>query len=140
MPNKEGNFAIITVVPETGPNDVTTKDLVHDVRSLSDKNGVDLLVTGSTAVNIDISDRLNDAIPMFAVLIVGFAFVLLTIVFRSLLVPLVAVAGFMLTMTATLGICVFVLQDGNLIDFSKYLKKGRYSRSCRFYRLGFCSG
>ena len=51
MPNKEGNFAIITVVPETGPNDVATKDLVKEVRSLSDKNGVDLLVTGSTAVN-----------------------------------------------------------------------------------------
>ena len=44
MPNKEGNFAIITVVPETGPNDAATKDLVKDVRSLSDKNGVDLLV------------------------------------------------------------------------------------------------
>ncbi|CAI6232834.1 hypothetical protein NRS6120_03175 [Bacillus subtilis] len=98
-----------------------------------------MLVTGSTAVNIDISDRLNDAIPVFAVLIVGFAFVLLTIVFRSLLVPLVAVAGFMLTMTATLGICVFVLQDGNLIDFFKIPEKGRYSPSCRFYRLGFCS-
>ncbi|MEC4200175.1 MMPL family transporter [Bacillus sp. AAVF1] len=116
MPNKEGNFAIITVVPETGPNDVATKDLVKEVRSLSDKNGVDLLVTGSTAVNIDISDRLNDAIPV--------AFVLLTIVFRSLLVPLVAVAGFVLTMTATLGICVFVLQDGNLIDFFKIPEKG----------------
>ncbi|TDO09333.1 putative membrane protein YdfJ with MMPL/SSD domain [Bacillus subtilis] len=124
MPNKEGNFAIITVVPTTGPNDAATKDLVKDVRSLSDKNGVDLLVTGSTAVNIDISDRLNDAIPVFAVLIVGFAFVLLTIVFRSLLVPLVAVAGFILTMTATLGICVFVLQDGNLIDFFKIPEKG----------------
>lgn len=123
-PNKEENFAIITVVPTTGPNDVATKDLVKDVRSLSDKNGVDLLVTGSTAVNIDISDRLNDAIPVFAVLIVGFAFVLLTIVFRSLLVPLVAVAGFILTMTATLGICVFVLQDGNLIDFFKIPEKG----------------
>ncbi|PNB54077.1 hypothetical protein C1X64_33320, partial [Pseudomonas sp. GW456-E7] len=93
-------------------------------RSLSDKNGVDLLVTGSTAVNIDISDRLNDAIPVFAVLIVGFAFILLTIVFRSLLVPLVAVAGFILTMTATLGICVFVLQDGNFIDFFKIPEKG----------------
>ena len=65
----------------SSPNDVATKDLVKEVRSLSDKNGVDLLVTGSTAVNIDISDRLNDAIPVFAVLIVGFAFVLLTIVF-----------------------------------------------------------
>lgn len=124
MPNAKGDFAIITVVPTTGPNDKATKDLVQDVRSLADQNGVDLLVTGSTAVNIDISDRLNDAIPVFALLIVGFAFILLTIVFRSLLVPLVAVAGFILTMTATLGICVFVLQDGNLIDLFNIPEKG----------------
>lgn len=114
IPNKKGDFAIITVVPTTGPNDPTTKDLVKDVRNLSDKKGVDLLVTGPTAVNIDISDRLNDAIPIFAALIVGFAFILLTVVFRSLLVPLVAVVGFLLTLTATLGLSVFILQDGNL--------------------------
>lgn len=71
-------------MPETGPNDKATKELVQDIRKRSDKNGIRLLVTGSTAVNIDISDRLNDAIPEFAILIVGFAFVLLTVVFRSL--------------------------------------------------------
>lgn len=124
MPNEKGDYAIITAVPETGPNDKATKELVQDIRKRSDKNGIRLLVTGSTAVNIDISDRLNDAIPEFAILIVGFAFVLLTVVFRSLLVPLAAVVGFLLTMTATLGLSVFVLQDGNFTGLLSIPEKG----------------
>ncbi|MCP1462093.1 MMPL family transporter [Bacillus amyloliquefaciens] len=124
MPNEKGDYAIITAVPETGPNDKATKELVQDIRKRSDKNGIRLLVTGSTAVNIDISDRLNDAIPEFAILIVGFAFVLLTVVFRSLLVPLAAVVGFLLTMTATLGLSVFILQDGNFTGLLSIPEKG----------------
>ncbi|MCB7144272.1 MMPL family transporter [Bacillus velezensis] len=124
MPNEKGDYAIITAVPETGPNDKATKELVQDIRKRSDKNGFRLLVTGSTAVNIDISDRLNDAIPEFAILIVGFAFVLLTVVFRSLLVPLAAVIGFLLTMTATLGLSVFILQDGNFTGLLSIPEKG----------------
>ncbi|MEC1337733.1 MMPL family transporter [Bacillus velezensis] len=124
MPNEKGDYAIITAVPETGPNDTATKELVQDIRKLSDKNGIRMLVTGSTAVNIDISDRLNDAIPEFAILIVGFAFVLLTVVFRSLLVPLAAVLGFLLTMTATLGLSVFVLQDGHFTGLLSIPEKG----------------
>ncbi len=123
IPNEKGDYAIITVTPKTGPNDAATKDLVQEVRDFSDKN-ITLLVTGSTAVNIDISDRLNDAIPIFAVLIVGFAFVLLTIVFRSLLVPIVAVLGFLLTMFSTLGLSVFILQDGNMIDLFSIPQEG----------------
>lgn len=123
MPNEEGEYAIITVTPKTGPNEAATKNLVNDVRGLSD-NHVKFLVTGSTAVNIDVSNRLNDAIPIFAVLIVGFAFVLLTIVFRSLLVPIVAVLGFLLTMFSTLGLSVFILQDGNMIDLLSIPQEG----------------
>lgn len=117
MPNEDGRYAIISVVPETGPNDSGTADLVHEIRDLSLNDGgeeITFQVTGLTAINIDIAEKLNDAIPVFGAIIVGFAFVLLLIVFRSLLVPLTAVAGFLLTMTATLGFSVFILQDGNL--------------------------
>ncbi|RIN24744.1 MMPL family transporter [Staphylococcus succinus] len=123
MPNKDGNFAIITVTPQKGPNDATTKQLVKNVRALS-INDTNYSVTGSTAVNIDISDRLNDAIPIFALLIVSFAYILLVVVFRSLFVPLVAVLGFVLTLTATLGLCVWILQDGNMIDLLQIPKQG----------------
>lgn len=116
MPNESGKYAIVSVTPKTGPNDIGTADLVHDIRALSLNDGgedIDFRVTGLTAINIDIAEKLNDAIPIFAVIIVGFAFILLMVVFRSLLVPLTAVAGFLLTMTATLGFSVFILQDGN---------------------------
>ncbi|MEC0304822.1 MMPL family transporter [Terribacillus saccharophilus] len=117
MPNEDGRYAIVNVIPEKGPNDSSTSELVHDIRELSINDGaedINFQVTGMTAINIDIAEKLNDAIPIFAVIIVGFAFVLLLIVFRSLLVPLTAVAGFLLTMTATLGFSVFILQDGYL--------------------------
>ena len=118
IPNKSGDVFMISITPETGPNDIETNDLVHSIRDLSDNNNedIELLVTGSTAVNIDISEKLNDALPLFASLIVGFAFVLLVIVFRSILVPLKAVLGFLLSLGATLGFVVFVMQDGNFIN------------------------
>ncbi|MCM3324663.1 MMPL family transporter [Cytobacillus kochii] len=118
IPNKSGGVFMISITPETGPNDIETNDLVHSIRDLSDNNNedIELLVTGSTAVNIDISEKLNDALPLFASLIVGFAFVLLVIVFRSILVPLKAVLGFLLSLGATLGFVVFVIQDGNFIN------------------------
>ncbi|WP_342601890.1 MMPL family transporter [Peribacillus sp. FSL E2-0159] len=120
IPNKSGNIYMISITPKTGPNDIKTNDLVHSIRELSDKltnkDQLDLLVTGSTAVNIDISEKVNDALPLFASLIVGFAFVLLVLVFRSILVPLKAVLGFLLSLGATLGFVVFVIQDGNLIN------------------------
>jgi len=115
IPGKSGNTFMISITPKTGPNDIETNDLVHSIRELSDKNKeqVKLYVTGATAVNIDISEKLNNAVPLFASLIVGFAFILLVLVFRSILVPLKAVLGFLLSLLATLGFVVFVIQDGN---------------------------
>lgn len=71
-------------------------------------------MTGSTVVSIDISQKLNDAIPKFGLVVVGLAFVLLMVVFRSLLVPIKAVLGFVLSFMATLGFVVYVVQDGKL--------------------------
>ncbi|PGK31698.1 hypothetical protein CN902_06285 [Priestia megaterium] len=117
--SENGEYAIVNITPKTGPDDEKTTNLVHDIREVSasdSKSSPHMYVTGVTAINIDIAEKLNDAIPLFAILIVGFAFLLLLVVFRSLLVPLTAVLGFLLTMTATLGFTVFVLQDGYLGD------------------------
>ncbi|MGE7717960.1 MMPL family transporter [Priestia megaterium] len=120
-PNQSGEFAMVTVLPKTGPNDSKTKDLVTNIREQGEKINKDekvkLMVTGSTAVNIDISDKLSEALPQFAALIVIFALLLLMVVFRSILVPIKAVLGFLMTLIATLGFSVFVLQDGHFIDF-----------------------
>ena len=116
MTNQAGNTAIITVIPKSGPSAIETKDLVtaiRDVRGgIETQTGTDILVTGNTAVGIDISDKLASALPVFLLLVVGLSFLLLTIAFRSLLVPLKATLGFLLSVGATFGALVAVFQWG----------------------------
>ncbi|MCM0619257.1 MMPL family transporter [Nocardioides bruguierae] len=109
-------FATITVIPSSGPSDQATKDLVSDIRStladLEDETGARALVTGQTAVGVDISDELAAAFPKYLLVVVGLAFVLLVLVFRSLLVPLKAALGFLLSVGISLGATVAVFQWG----------------------------
>ncbi|MFD3332369.1 MMPL family transporter [Streptomyces sp. NPDC058700] len=108
-PNKAGDAAMITVVPKDRPSSVATESLVHDIR---DATGDDVLVTGATAMNIDFSQKMNDALVPYLALVVGLAFLLLTLVFRSVLVPLKAALGFLLSVVAALGAVVAVFQWG----------------------------
>ncbi|MDV5146307.1 MMPL family transporter [Streptomyces sp. SBC-4] len=108
-PNKAGDAAMITVVPKDRPSSVATEDLVHDIR---DATGDEVLVTGATAMNIDFSQKMNDALVPYLALVVGLAFLLLTVVFRSILVPLKAALGFLLSVVAALGAVVAVFQWG----------------------------
>ncbi|WP_327062659.1 MMPL family transporter [Listeria ivanovii] len=116
MPSESGNYALISVIPKTGPTNNKTTQLVHDLRSYAkttdSKYNINLEVTGQSAINIDMSQKLNDAIPVFASVIVVLAFILLTVVFRSLLIPLTAVLGFVLSLTATLGFTTLIMQEG----------------------------
>ena len=123
IPKETGDMAVITLNPKTGPNDHETKELVHALRNAS-YEGMDLHVTGTTAMNIDISEKLADALPVFAALIIGLAFVIFVIVFRSLLVPLKAVLGFVLSLGATLGFVTWVIQDGNLYETFGFATSG----------------
>ncbi|MFF8379771.1 MMPL family transporter [Streptomyces sp. NPDC015661] len=108
-PNKAGDAAMITVIPKDRPSSTATEGLVHDIR---DATGDDVLVTGATAMNIDFSQKMNDALVPYLALVVGLAFVLLTLVFRSILVPLKAALGFLLSVVAALGAVVAVFQWG----------------------------
>ncbi|MFF4170863.1 MMPL family transporter [Streptomyces sp. NPDC001744] len=108
-PNKAGDAAMITVVPKDRPSSVATENLVHDIREAT---GDEVLVTGATAMNIDFSQKMNDALVPYLALVVGLAFLLLTLVFRSVLVPLKAALGFLLSVVAALGAVVAVFQWG----------------------------
>jgi RND superfamily putative drug exporter len=116
QPNKAGDTATITVIPDAKPSSVTTEDLVHDIRDtgaeIGSDTGADVLVTGATAMNIDVSQKLNDALAPYLILVVGLAFLLLIVVFRSILVPLKAALGFLLSVMAALGAVVAVYQWG----------------------------
>lgn len=114
--NAQGDAALVVVIPQTAPNTRATTDLVHAIRDLRPgieaQTGAELWVTGAAAANVDISERLADALPQFLLIVVGLAFVLLMIAFRSLLVPLTAVGGFLLAVAAALGATVAVYQWG----------------------------
>ncbi len=117
VPNADGTAALLTVVPQSGPTDPATEQLVADLRDLlAGTDGVQASVTGQTAVSVDVARSLDEALPVYLALVVGLALVLLVLVFRSLLVPLVGVLGFVLTVGAALGATVAVFQWGWLAD------------------------
>ncbi|MCA0144540.1 MMPL family transporter [Blastococcus sp. LR1] len=117
-PNADGTAALLSVIPESGPTDPATEQLVADLRAeLADLDGgVEASVTGATAVSVDVAQSLDEALPVYLGLVVGLALVLLVLVFRSILVPLVGVLGFVLTVGASLGATVAVFQWGWLAD------------------------
>jgi putative drug exporter of the RND superfamily len=112
----DGTTAIVTVIPESGPQEEATNALVADLRDLApeleQRTGADLAVTGQTAVAIDVSDRLGKALLPFALVVVGLALILLLLVFRSILVPVKAAIGFLLSVAASFGAVVAVFQWG----------------------------
>ncbi|MGP4091365.1 MMPL family transporter [Streptomyces sp. KR55] len=113
MYDKAGTTAILTVVPVTGPDSTQTEDLLADIRERTDDK---VMVTGFTAMKVDVSQKLDEALVPYLGLVVGLAFLLLTLVFRSILVPLKAALGFLLSVLAALGAVVAVFQWGWLAD------------------------
>ncbi|WP_051385350.1 MMPL family transporter [Actinokineospora inagensis] len=112
-PNQDRTAALITVIPSSAADATETTNLVHALRDqLADVDGAAVYVTGTTAVSIDVSAKLDSALPVYLALVVGLAFVLLILVFRSILVPVVGVLGFLLTIGAVLGATTAVFQWG----------------------------
>ncbi|MEV4757788.1 MMPL family transporter [Micromonospora sp. NPDC049559] len=109
----DGRYALLTVIPETGPQDERTERLVSDIEAAG---GASVGVTGVTAIGIDISALLRASLVPFALLVVGLSVLLLLAAFRSLVVPLKATLGFLLSVGATLGAVVAVFQWGWLAD------------------------
>ncbi|MEV4513235.1 MMPL family transporter [Dactylosporangium sp. NPDC049525] len=114
--NPAGDTAILQVVPATAPDSGQTTDLVHAIRALPAADGAALSVTGTTAVNIDVSAKMGSALGPYLAVIVVLAFLLLMLLFRSVLVPLKAIGGFLLSVAATFGAVVAVFQWGWLAD------------------------
>lgn len=119
-PNYTADTGIVQVIPEGAPYSEETENLVHELRAmhdrLADEYGVDIAVTGYTAVGIDVSEKLTDALLPFALVVVGLSLILLAIVFRSVAVPVTAALGYLLTVGATFGITVLVFQWGWFAD------------------------
>jgi RND superfamily putative drug exporter len=114
--NPEGTGAMITVIPESGASSPQTQTLMHEIRDLetefTESDGIRFGVTGQTAMLSDMSEALLKSLVPYLALVVGLAFLVLMLVFRSLLVPLTATLGFLLSIGATFGATVAVFQEG----------------------------
>ncbi|WP_405491103.1 MMPL family transporter [Nocardia sp. NBC_00511] len=114
--SKDGSTAVLSIVPGSGPNDRATRQLVDDIRSraaeLTDRYGITVGVTGFTALGIDVSDRLFEVMPLYLIVVVGLSLIILLAVFRSLVVPIKAALGFLLSVLGTFGATTAVFQWG----------------------------
>jgi RND superfamily putative drug exporter len=119
-PNQTADTGIVQVIPTTGPDDQRTADLVAEIRAkhqhFLDQYGVDLKVTGTTAAQIDVSNRLAGALLPFGILVVGLSLVLLTMVFRSIAVPIKAALGYLLSVGVAFGAVTAVFEWGWFAD------------------------
>ena len=106
-------LAAFQVVPTEGPTSASTEQLVTAIRAASPlPGGVTLGVAGTTSAAIDISQKLADALPVYLAVVLGLSLLIMVVVFRSLLVPLVATGGFALSLFAALGGTVAIFQWG----------------------------
>jgi RND superfamily putative drug exporter len=109
-------IAIFRVVPADGPNDESTEQVVRDVRALDadfrESLDATVNVTGMAAINIDVSEKLSEALPIYLMTVIGLSLLIMVLVFRSIWLPLIASAGFLFTVLATLGAVTAVFQWG----------------------------
>ena len=115
--NESGTTAILQVVPTTGPQDAATEDLVTTLRDsvlpdATQGTGIDTYVAGATAASIDLSAMISERMPIFYTVVIGLSLILLTVVFRSVVVPVKAAIATLLSVASAFGAIVAVFQWG----------------------------
>ncbi len=116
--NRAKDLALISIVPKSGPNAPATTQLIEQIRHVAEagqaRYGLETFVTGQTALNVDVSAKLSSALLPYLAVIIVLCLIVLLLVFRSVLVPVTAVLGYVLSVLAALGAVTFVFQDGHL--------------------------
>ncbi|MET4224759.1 MMPL family transporter [Oerskovia enterophila] len=111
--SEDGTVAAFQVVPREGPTSESTEELVHTLRDMSPIDGTyEIGVAGSASGNVDISEKLESALPVYLAVVVGLSLIILVLVFRSIFVPVIATLGFILSYFAALGGVVAIYQWG----------------------------
>lgn len=118
--SKDGTTLAFQIIPTTGPAEAETVATIQRLREASDNiesdTGATIGLTGQTVANIEISDQLKTALPPYLLVVVGLSLLILTGVFRSIVVPIIATAGFLLSIAAAFGAMVAVYQWGWLAN------------------------
>ncbi|HET7723823.1 MAG TPA: MMPL family transporter, partial [Propionibacteriaceae bacterium] len=116
VPNENADTAMIQVIPTTAPDDPQTEQLVKRIQDKAPDwkaaYGVDAYVTGLTAVGLDVTSQLAGALLPFGIFVVGLSLVLLTMVFRSVAVPIKAAVGYLLSVGSSFGAATLVFNKG----------------------------
>ncbi|HXO06812.1 MAG TPA: MMPL family transporter [Solirubrobacteraceae bacterium] len=119
LPGVDGHapVAIANIYPKGSPQAVSTSDLLQTVRdqvvpAAAKGTGLNVLVGGTTAIFADFSQILSNKLPLFIGIVVALSFLLLVLVFRSLLIPLTAAVMNGLSAGAAFGIVTAVFQFG----------------------------
>ena len=116
VPNANADTGMIQVIPTTGPDDPATGELVDRLRGQHqhwlDEFGIDTAVTGITAIQLDVSQKLGDALLPFGIFVVGLSLILLAMAFRSIWVPIKAALGYLLSVGAAFGLITVVFNHG----------------------------
>ncbi len=118
---EDASVAVIQLFPTTAPQDEATTDLLFELRdtvipAAVEASGTRAYVGGFQAVTADFTKVLGDALPWFLLVVVGFGFLALVFLFRSLLVPATGVLSSLLSLAAAMGITVAVFQWGWFAD------------------------
>jgi RND superfamily putative drug exporter len=127
--NRAGDTAIVPIFPETAPQDVRTVRLLHHLRTdvtpaIEASTGTRLSIGGITALFDDLGEQLASRLPVFIAVVLGLSFVLLMLVFRSLVIPLKAAIMNLLSIGAAYGVIVAVFQHGWAADLVGIDKTG----------------
>jgi RND superfamily putative drug exporter len=115
QPNDD--VVLVNVYPTTSPQAAATTNLIYHLRDTTipaavGNSGVKILVGGSTAIFVDFAHVLSAKLPLFIALVVLLSFILLSIVFRSVVIPLVGAVMNLLSIGAAFGVLVAVVQWG----------------------------
>jgi RND superfamily putative drug exporter len=117
IPNEDGTAAILRVIPTTSPQSEATTELIDRLRdrvipATTRGSSAAVFVGGITAAGTDVSDTLSSRLPIFIGGVLALSFLLLLVVFRSVLVPVKAVVMNLLSIAAAYGVVVAVFQWG----------------------------
>ncbi|GCD98451.1 MMPL family transporter [Embleya hyalina] len=142
--NEAGDTAVFRATPSTSPTDEKTKDLVETIRrnraDVERQASATFEVTGTTALNIDVAAKVQAALVPYLAVVGGLAVVLLLVVFRSVLVPVKAALGFVLSVLAALGVLVLVFQKGHAADLFGVEQTGPIMSLMPIFMMGIVFG
>ena len=125
----DSSVTAVQVIPTTSPQAAETEELLVRIRGevippVAQATGLTALVGGTLAITSDFTTVLTDALPLFLLVVIGFGFLALVLLFRSILVPLTGVVTSLLSLAAAMGVTVAVFQWGWLAELIGVTRTG----------------